>query len=315
LPAAAREGRDVLRRHHIAGDTFVAVMAAHAQHADDVTGRNSMATVEHIQLLARCSERTVQRARAAARELGVGTEIFRGRHLTLVERLDAHQAGRTFRGWASVYCLGCPRWLARKLPGRRPISVRDVDRNVDGGTPPCKGSIPRNRSLYRSRSSALRTDERAPRAASNAKKHPKITSSGRWHPQALELADQLQHLVRTFAGVHPGRLAPTLTRFALAKQPWTAKELRDAIERVQRTHNRTWISLPRHSPAYLAWLLRDISPEDNHDSTAEKLRDLQKAELREQQGENLCAHGVGGADLDTGRAMRCAFCRISTELH
>lgn len=311
LPAAVRERGDVLRRHHIAPGTFIAVMAAHAQHADDDTGRNAIPTVEHIQLLARCSERTVQRARAAARELGIGTEVFRGRHLTLVERLAAHQAGRTLRGWASVYALGCPRWLVKRLPGYRISSALSVDRGVDDGTPPAGRSFTRNRSLYVNRSSPLRVDERAPRTARKRPTQPKIISRSPWRPEALELARQLQRVIRTFAGVHPGRLAPVLTRFAIAEKPWTATQLRDAIERAQRAQRRDWISQPTAPHAYLAWLVRDIESTDNYLGAVEEAERINRrvAELAELRGENLCRHGAGGADPQTGQSARCAFCR------
>lgn len=314
LPSAVRERGDVLRRHHIAPDTFIAVMAAHAQHADDDTGRNAIPTVEHLQQLARCSERTVQRARAAARDLGIGIEIFRGRHLTLVERLEAHQAGRALRGWASVYALGCPKWLARKLPGYRStssISELAFAPVGDDGTPPAGKSFRNLGFLNQSRSSPLRADERASRAASKPKRRPKISSTSRWRPEALDLARDFQALVRTFAGVHPGRLAPTLTRFALADQPWSARQLRDAIEGAQRAQRRDWVSRPLHSPAYLAWLVRDIEATDNY---ADELADAQRrrsraAERSELHGHDLCQHGASGRDPHTGRSHRCAFCR------
>jgi hypothetical protein len=35
-------------------------------------------------------------------------------------------------------------------------------------------------------------------------------------------------------------------------------------------------------------------------------RDAERSELH---GRDLCQHGAGGADPDTGRSHRCAFCR------
>lgn len=150
----------MLRRHHIAPVTFQRVMAMHAMHADDDTGRGCTIDVEHLRLEASCSERTVQRARAAARELGVATEVHRGRHLTLEERIEAYDRGSKQRGFASVYALGCPAWLAPKLPHRMqpvPNNPHVTEAPGERGTPPVgrsTRSIPSPRSLSPSAPSA-----------------------------------------------------------------------------------------------------------------------------------------------------------------
>ncbi len=153
LTAAIVHGRDILRAHHIAPDTFTRIMAIHASHADDDTGRGVTIDVEHLRREAGCSERTVQRARAAARELGIATEVFRGRHLTLTERITAYDNGSRQRGLASVYALGCPARLARHLPqplhptpGAHPPQNGEVGEH---GTPPV-GSPSRSSSSRRS---------------------------------------------------------------------------------------------------------------------------------------------------------------------
>lgn len=344
LPAAVIRGRGVLRSHHIAPDTFVRIMAAHAQHADDDTGRGCTPTVEHIQTLAKCSERTVQRARAAARELRIGVEVFRGRHLTLDERIEAYEAGRTHRGWTSVYALGCPRWLVRHLglplsSGYPQVKGARVHRSVDRGTPPVGRSTTKSSYLKKNYSSAHNAEQRAPRAASRRRTR-QIERKNRFNPAAMALAAELQARIRTLASVHPGRLAPSLCRFALAPQPWTAAELHTVLERVLKVRGWTWLSTPDHPAAYLARLLREIDHIDqpsaeqanaapraagqgahtqsrslhreergNHDAVIVQLRVQQAAELAEREGRNLCIHGVGGADPVTGAAARCAFCR------
>ena len=328
LPAAIEHGRVVLRRHRIAPDTFARVMTAHAAHADDHTGRGAVPTVEHVQDLARCSERTVQRARAAARELGVGVEVFRGRHLTLDERIGAYDAGQTHRGWASVYALGCPLWLAHRL--RLPLAEGYPQLNApvvhgigERGTPPV-GNPSRSTGREISRgSSAPRADERATRAAS--------TSGGgsrrcppRFNPRGLALAEQVRRRVSWVAGVHPGRLAPALTRFATAPVPWTAQELVAAVDRMLA--GRGWsvtAGRVRHPAPMLARLLRDLDHLDQlsvrpppgpsvptSEESLARLREVQRGEAAERDGRAaLCGHGVAGADPDTGRASRCAFCR------
>jgi hypothetical protein len=156
----------------------------------------------------------------------------------------------------------------------------------------------------------------------------------------MVLAVALQHRIRTLASVHPGRLAPSLCRFALAPEPWTAAELHTVLERVLQVRGWTWLSAPDHPAAYLARLLREIDHIDqpsaeralgassagdaatqtgnrdglrrdhrvNHHSSLE-LRTKQAAERAEREGRDLCVHGVGGADPLTGVAVRCAFCR------
>lgn len=344
LPAAVVRGRGVLRRHHIAPDTFVRVMAAHAQHADDDTGRGCTPTVEHIQTLAGCSERTVQRARAAARELRVGVEVFRGRHLTLDERIDAYEAGQTHRGWTSVYALGCPLWLARHLgmplaAAHPQLNAGVGDACVDGGTPPVGRSTRDSHLPEKNYSSATSAEQRATRATSTRKPRPR-GGTARFNPHALALAVALQTRIRTLAGVHPGRLAPTLSRFALAPEPWTAAEVHAVLEHVLRVRGWTWLTAPQHPAAYLARLLREVEhlgpadpqratdasnragellgrpllgrPRSPGSESAEALRDLQIAERNEREGRGLCVHGVAGADDRDGRAPRCSYCRRDT---
>ena len=306
LPLAIRHGQDVLRRHHISPDTFARVMTAHAQHADGRTGRGCTPTVARIQQLTRASERTVQRARAAARELGIAREVFRGRHLRLAERMQAHQVGSRQRGWASVYALGCPPWLAQHLPA-------PIRRAVDRGTPPTGRRIRTYPPSSRPNSSAHRAEPRASRARPVKTPSPRRRAH-RWNQASWDLAVALQRRIRTFQGVHPGRLAPALSRFASTDKPWSANQLRIAIERVLRLRGWTWLSNPEHPAGYLARLLREIDPHDRPlEDTGAQLRALQAAEADERAGRNLCAHGVGGADQH-GRASRCAFCRRSAEV-
>lgn len=306
-------------------------MAAHALHADDATGRGATPTVAHLELLARCSERTVQRARAAARELEIGIEVFRGRHMTLDERMDAYEAGSKSRGWASVYALGCPPWLARELAGGRPRPTRPTTPAparppranpqrvnpqprrpaVDRGTPPIGRSTKRYPSQFAKHSSARNAEQRAARAASTAGA-ARQRGRPRWNQAGWDLAVALQRRIRTLAGVHPGRLAPAVTRFAVAARPWTAEELQLCLDRVLKTHGWTWLSRPEHPAGYLARLLREIDDTDQPtaaaSAAADRARAVRAAEAAERAGEDLCAHGVAGADA-RGHASRCAFCR------
>lgn len=176
LPAAIHRGRDVLRRHHIAPVTLARILAIHARHADDDTGRAVTVAVEHVAAEAGCSDRTVQRARACARDLGIAVEIFRGRHLTLDERLEAWEAGSAQRGYASVYALGVPRWLAPHLPQRlvAPGRARPQPRRAPGErvTPPCGRSFKNSRSRRSRTTSATSADDLASLEASTKQASP-----------------------------------------------------------------------------------------------------------------------------------------------
>jgi hypothetical protein len=330
LPAAISHGRVVLRRHRIAPDTFARVMTAHAAHADDDTGRGAVPTVEHIQELARCSERTVQRARAAARELGLAVEVFRGRHLTLDERIAAYDAGQTHRGWTSVYALGSPLWLAHRLrlplaEGYPQLNAHVVHGVGERGTPPVGNPPQPFPPRISSGSSAETAEERASRAALTrgvGRQGGRPRCQPRWNPAGLALAAELQRVMPMLAGIHPGRLAPALTRFATAPTPWTGPQVAAAVHRMLA--GRGWVlrAVQVQPAAYLARLLRDLDHLDQitSDPSAEAAhapRDA--AEMRQErrlareqdrdQERQLCQHGVAGADQETGRASRCAFCR------
>ena len=56
---------------------------------------------------------------------------------------------------------------------------------------------------------------------------------------------------------------------------------------------------------------------DRHDAAYAERQVVQvriEAARAEREGRNLCVHGAGDADEQTGWSPRCAFCRISTEL-
>jgi hypothetical protein len=83
----------------------VRVAEARAGYADHRTGRDSRPTNERLAADTGLSVRTVQRADAALRLLGVATEVLRGRQRTRTERLASWRVGDRARGWASVWAL------------------------------------------------------------------------------------------------------------------------------------------------------------------------------------------------------------------
>lgn len=284
LPAVVHVAREVLRRHHIAPVTFLRVMLIHAAHADDSTGRGCTIDVDHVRLQAGCSERTVQRARAAARELGIATEVFRGRRLTLPERIEAYERRSTQRGAASVYALGCPKWLSLHLPTAMVRSASSAAAEypqvsglpVDRGTPPVGDSRTRHHSPRSVINSATGADELASLVASTGHGgrlpcSPPAKRRPRYHPAAIRLAQDVQRRVPALRGVALGRLVPAHTRFAKAARPWSAEDL--IAMALRRAVVKGWSTDPgklQHPAAWWAGLLEPIVEEDprDHDFTS-----------------------------------------------
>lgn len=84
---------------------LVRVAEARAGYADHATGRDSRPTNQTLAADTGLSVRTVQRADAALRLLGVATEVLRGRQRTRNERFASWRVGDRARGWASVWAL------------------------------------------------------------------------------------------------------------------------------------------------------------------------------------------------------------------
>jgi hypothetical protein len=97
--------RPVMPGNPVSLRAVVRVAGARATYAEYATGRNSRPTNERLAADTGLSVRTVQRADAALRLLGVATEVLRGRQRTRVERLASWRVGDRGRGWASVWAL------------------------------------------------------------------------------------------------------------------------------------------------------------------------------------------------------------------
>jgi hypothetical protein len=119
--------------------------------------------------------------------------------------------------------------------------------------------------------------------------------------------------------VHPGRIAPAVTRFATAPTPWTAAALAAAVHRMVAGRGWTLRTAQVQPAAYLARLLRDLDHLDQDTAPAGAQDPAQVEALRQERAlarereqaaqQQHCAHGVAGADPITGYAFRCAFCR------
>jgi hypothetical protein len=97
--------RPAMPGNRISLDTLIKVAAARARYADHRTGRDCRPTNATLAGCAGVSIRTVQRASAALRLLGVATEVLRGRQRSRNERMASWRVGDKGRGWASVWVL------------------------------------------------------------------------------------------------------------------------------------------------------------------------------------------------------------------
>jgi hypothetical protein len=104
----------VCRRHEIAVETFLAVMALYAARADDETGRNIAVANDVLGQLSGISGRHVRNATRAARNLGVLHVVLAGTTMTLAHRaqvLDQYRRGHPSRRWRHL-----PNFAAATVP-------------------------------------------------------------------------------------------------------------------------------------------------------------------------------------------------------
>lgn len=112
--------RPVLGANQVSRAAVLAVATARAGYAEYATGRHCRPTNERLAADTGLSVRTVQRADAALRLLGVATEVLRGRQRTRTERLASWRVGDRGRGWASVWALHDDAALARAITALSP---------------------------------------------------------------------------------------------------------------------------------------------------------------------------------------------------
>ncbi|MGV0994287.1 MAG: helix-turn-helix domain-containing protein, partial [Mycobacterium sp.] len=121
--------RPVFGVNQVSRAAVLAVAAARAVYAEHATGRHCRPTNERLAADTGLSVRTVQRADAALRLLGVATEVLRGRQRTRTERLASWRVGDRGRGWASVWALHDDAVLARAIRALSPHPGGSLFRN------------------------------------------------------------------------------------------------------------------------------------------------------------------------------------------
>ncbi len=214
---AATHVRPVLGTNPVSRAAVLAVAAARAVYAEFATGRNSRPTNERLAADTGLSVRTVQRADAALKLLGVATEVMRGRQRTRAERLASWRVGDRARGWASV-------WALHDDPA--------VARAINALSPHPEGSLfQKNTSCSRS----LATNSRRPSGAGSrgAKRREGPDGRGsrlaaRWRADPMSPPWARRHSVHAWAAV-----------LALpAQHRWSSRDVNTAIRDWAGVHRR-----------------------------------------------------------------------------
>ena len=252
---AGTEGLRVLCRDvgtGIAPSTWAAAMLVIAEHADTATGELRASQERIADRLGR-SPRTVRRALAVARALGLAVEVYRGRDLGLHERraLVEEHGTHPQRGIPSVWQLGfCP--PARRARFSTPRPGRFCSYNGFDHLPP-KGASSHSTHLWKLLTTTAADAARETEAASPPPK-PRRRRPG--SALAIELLASPHQ--RFILGVSPGRLAGLLAPFQHGG--WRGDDL--ALVLVDEARRRKWdITTPAWAPlAALRILLEHVDP-------------------------------------------------------
>lgn len=236
----------------IAPTTWVAAMLVLAESADTATGELRASQEQLGDRLGR-SPRTIRRALAVARALGLAVEVYRGRDLGLHERraLVQEHGRHPQRGIPSVWQLAVvpPRSRARfstARPGRF-CRVQGFDH-----LPP-KGAVSQITNLWELLTTAGADAHRSAEAASPPPPHRRRRPGAALGIELLASPHQ-----RIVAGVSPGRLAGLLAPFQ--RGGWHGDDL--ALVLVDEARRRRWDpTVPAYAPlAALKALLSCVDP-------------------------------------------------------
>jgi len=264
VPVAVACGRAELRAAGVSPGTFVLWARVETLYCQDQrTGRRCVVRPDTVAAVSELHERTVQRCRAAAAVLGLRVAVFAGRMLTLTECVQARRRGCRQRGLSAEAAFTIPSPIraavtaatpTRGTPPSPPKSAPDAStftgfaEKTEAASPP----QPRQHDLPH------RSPER-PRRRARRDRRP------------LALALELSQLVAWLRAEQPGRLIPTLTRFASTSPAWTAQDVIDAIDdaNIRRGHTSlTDTHIKTRPAAVLAWYLRDLDPVADHPRAA-----------------------------------------------
>jgi hypothetical protein len=255
------ERPDILAKHKISPDTFRRWVWAESLFADWRTGQRIIRRPRTVAKVAEVHERTVQRCRAAGRELGIYVDVMKGRMLRLGEILQCRYRKSPQRGLANESAFRVPRWVARRLAS---VDNSSTDlRLLVGTATPTSG--PPGATFQTSRHCGSLTGQGKKEPTSSAQRWRRRSSAG------FKLALAVQKVLPWARNEAPGRLATTLERFAACVYPWSAQDVVQHLTTTNHIRGWTWIAADQVQRPYalLARYFRDdegrrLDPVEHH---------------------------------------------------
>ncbi len=245
VPVAIAIHRDVLRAEQVSPATFRLWASVESNYAQDQrTGRRCVVRPSTVASVMGMHVDVAKTCRRVARKLGLQVVVLMGRMLNLEESTGARRRGSRQRGLSTETALTIP------------DAVRGSLRSVDSATP------------TRGRARPHKTPGRFlfPRGlAADKKEAPPAPPAPMVAARALARA--LTREIPWLASERPRRITPAVTRFAHAPVPWSATDLRLALEDLILRRDRGPIRTDRirtRPAVLLAALLREINEHTDH---------------------------------------------------
>lgn len=253
---ACRVSPEVITACATTGARVIQVCRLVGLYARGRDGRDAIIGQTTLASLMDCTVRTVQRALAAAQQLGLLACVFHGRHLTWIESAQAYANGSTQRRFTNVYDCTTPPDLAATIT----LAALRHHRNVA----PTEGT-----SSLQSSALALPLSRRcAARNGDAAARRRQQTRARRAKTPVYQLATSITLRVIWLRTVSRGRLTGLLKPYADAPRPWTGSQLAAAMDRVCRDLGIDAPARAVSSPyGLLKWFLDRIAPIDDHPDT------------------------------------------------
>lgn len=292
VPTAIALRRQLFTLEELSPTTFRRWALIESGYAHQRTGRRCIVRPATVASAMGCTPNTVRKCRRVARQLGLQVVIVLGRMLTADECWAARHRGSRQRGLSTECALTVPKACSQTLAENNSVTPT---RGIALPLKPHRHSSP----LGGPHGASAEQKEAAPPPLRPARRLR--TSSGRTNRrpgqhnrpstrhQGAQLAQDLGRRLPWLATEQPGRLIPTLTRFAAATPAWTADDLADAIAtlRLQRglTTPLTADTIKTRPAVVLAAFLRQLHHDDDHP----RLALVEPDELRCHRPE--CDHG------------------------
>lgn len=251
VPVAIALHADVLTKLHISHHSLREWAKVKSGYADPRTGRRCIVRPVTLARILGVTERHVQNMNRAARLMGLEQVVLVGRMLNVSESMGARQRGSRQRGLSTEVALTISASLARTVDSFTPTSGRATTSKTH----------PSNSSLH-----GLAAEQKG--SASPTHLHERRIRL----KAARRLASETTRTVPWLASERPGRLAPSLMRFATAAQPWTAQDVGDAIatHALHAGHGAIDSASIRTRPAaLLAFILRELDEMADHPGLAD----------------------------------------------